>query len=59
MKYIGKITNYVDAFRRRYPEITVVTDLAGQFYGEFSSEVSAEFAEQINDIVGKFERREK
>lgn len=59
MKYRAKITNWVDTFRRSYPEITVVTEPAGQFYGEFDSEESAELAEQINELVGKFQRREK
>lgn len=56
MKYRGKITNYVDSFRRAYPEINVVTEPAGQFYAEFASEESAELAEQMNDLVGKFKR---
>lgn len=59
MKYRGKITNWVDAFRRNYPWITVVTEPAGQFYAEFGSEEAAEIAEQINDLVGKFKREEK
>lgn len=59
MKYRGKITNYVDSFRRAYPEINVITEPAGQFYAEFASEESAVLAEQMNDLVGKFKEREK
>lgn len=59
MKYRGNVTNFVDCFRRSYPETVVITEPGGQFYGEFNSPESAELAEQINDLVGKFQRGEK
>lgn len=59
MKYRALCTNWVESLQKRYPEISVVSDRAGDYWAEMNNEDAAEVVERINKMVGDLSWNQK
>ena len=59
MKYRALCTNWVESLQKWYPEISVVSDRAGDYWAEMDNEDAAEAVERINKMVGELSWKQK